>query len=139
MEKTSDARKKVWQEWKNYVDTLRVHTYLDDKDFQTIARIATIFATQVQKGNKGRPVGAETVRAALRGINKTIALKTGKQPLHQIDGDHYIKTIQNIMAGFKTFDPSVEKNLAVHPDLPKFAAAYRKNREQESTERRRDT
>ena len=98
-----------------------------------------MFLGRVQKGKKGRPLGAGTVRSALRGINTPIALEKGKQPLHQIDGDHYIKTIQNIMAGFKTFDPSVEKNLAVHPDLPKFAAAYRKNREQESTERRRDT
>ena len=29
-----------------------------------------------------------------------------------------------MLAGFKKFDPLVEKKLAVHPDLPKFAAAY---------------
>ena len=58
------------------------------------------------------------------GINTTIALETGKQPLHKIDGKHYIKPIQHMLISFKKFDPSVEKKLVVHPELPRFAAAY---------------
>ena len=81
---------------------------------------------RVQKGKKERPVGAGTVRSALRGINTPIALEKGKQPLHQIDGEHYIKTIQHMLAGFKNFETSVEKKLVVHLDPPKFATAYKK-------------
>ena len=101
-----------------------MHPYLDSKDVQTIARISTMFARRVQKGEQGRPVGAGTVQAALGGINMTISLETGKQTLHQIDGKNYIKPIQHMLVGFKNFEPLVEKNLAVHLDLPKFAAAY---------------
>ena len=31
-----------------------------------------------------------------------------------------------MLASFENFDPLVEKNLAVHPKLRKFAAAYEK-------------
>ena len=68
-----------------------------------------------------------------------MATETGKQPLQQIDDEHYINPIQHMLTGFKNFDPSVEKNLVVHPDLPQFAAAYKKKRERERTERRRET
>ena len=85
-----------------------------------------MFTGRFLKGKKERPVGAGTVRAALGGINTTITLETGKQPLHQIDSEHYIKTIQHILDGFKNFEPSVEKKMVVHPDLPKFVAAYGK-------------
>lgn len=51
-------------------------------------------------------------------------MDTGRQPLHQIDGQHYIKPIQHMLAGFKNFDPAVEKKLACHPDLAAFACAW---------------
>jgi len=51
-------------------------------------------------------------------------MDTGRQPLHQVDGEHYIKPIQHMLAGFKNFDPATEKKLACHPDLPTFACRY---------------
>ena len=45
----------------------------------------------------------------------------GEQPLKQDDGEHYIKPVQHMLAGFKNFDPPTEKKLACHPDLPAFA------------------
>ena len=35
-----------------------------------------------------------------------------------------MKPIQHMLAGFKNFDPAVEKKLACHPDLPAFACAW---------------
>ena len=102
-----------------------MHPYLYDENFQTIARTSTMFDRQVRKGKQGKPVGTGTVRAALGGINTMITLETGKQPLHQIEGEHYIKPIQHMLDGFKNFDSSVERKLAVHPDLPKFVVEYR--------------
>ncbi|KAL7523426.1 hypothetical protein ACHAXR_000173, partial [Thalassiosira sp. AJA248-18] len=83
-----------------------------------------MFGGRIRKGKRGRPVGAAHVRAGLGGINTTIALDTGRQPLHQIDGEHYIKPIQHMLAGFKNFDPATEKKLACHPDLPTFACMH---------------
>ena len=83
-----------------------------------------MFTGQVRKVKQGRTVSTGTVRAALGDINMPIALEIGKQTLHQIEGQHDINPIQNMLTGFKNFDPSVEKKLVVHPDLPKFAAAY---------------
>ncbi|KAL7535678.1 hypothetical protein ACHAXR_009954 [Thalassiosira sp. AJA248-18] len=73
---------------------------------------------------RGRPVGAAHVRAGLGGVNTTIALDTGRQPFHQLDGEHYIKPIQRMLAGFKNFDPATEKKLACHPDFPAFACMH---------------
>ena len=81
----------------------------------------------MRKGKRGKPVKSGTVRAGLSGVATTIALDTGEQPLHQKDGEHFIKPIQHMLAGFKNFDPAVEKKLACHPDVPAFACnwAYR--------------
>ena len=51
-------------------------------------------------------------------------MDTGRQLLHQVDGQHYIKPIQHILAGFKNFDSPTEKKLACHPDLPYFACMF---------------
>jgi hypothetical protein len=51
-------------------------------------------------------------------------MDTGRQPLHQADGVHYIKPIQHMLAGFSNFDPATEKKLACHPDLPTFACRH---------------
>ena len=48
----------------------------------------------------------------------------GKQPLHQRDGQHYIKPVQHMLAGFKNFDPAVEKKLACGPNFPHFACEW---------------
>ena len=72
------------------------------------------------------------VRAGLGGVNTTIALETGRQPLHQQDGKHYIKPIQHMLTGFSNFDPATEKKLAVHPDLPAFAVKWAYNQKKEA-------
>ncbi len=51
-------------------------------------------------------------------------MDTGDQPLHQRDGVHFIKPLQHILAGFKNFDPAVEKKLACHPSLPHEACKF---------------
>ena len=98
--------------------------YLDGCDFQTVARVATMFGGRIRKGKKGRPVGAGSVRTGLGGVNTTIAMDTGTQPLHQIDGNHYIKPLQHMLASFKNHDPATVKKLACHPDLPDFAVEW---------------
>ena len=55
-----------------------------------------------------------------RGLNTTIATETGKQLLHQQDGNLYIKPLQHTIAGFGNFGPAMEKKLACHPDLLAF-------------------
>ena len=124
MEATSDARERVWEQWKAYCKDYGVRPYLDGEDFETIARISTGFGAKVRCGKRGAPVSAGMVRAGLGGVNTTIALDTGRQPLHQTDGKHYIKPIQLMLAGFKNFDPGVQKKLAVHPDLPQAAVEW---------------
>ena len=42
-----------------------------------------------------------------------------------------------MLAGFKNFDPAVEKKLACHPDLPKFACAHAHAQRQGTTEAER--
>ena len=97
---------------------------MDECDFRTVARVATMFGGRLRKGRRGKAVSAGTVRAGLGGVNTTIALDTGRQPIHQQDGKHYIKPVQHMLAGFKNFDPPTEKKLACHPDLPSFACAW---------------
>jgi len=83
-----------------------------------------MFVGRLRKGRRGKAVGARSVRAGLGGVNTTIALDTGRQPLHQADGKHYIAQVQHMLAGFKNFDPATEKKLACHPDLPNAACAW---------------
>ena len=83
-----------------------------------------MFGGRLRKGRRGRAVSTGTVRAGLGGVGTTIALDTGRQPLQQLDGKHYIKPIQHMLAGFGNFDPAVEKKLACHPDLPAFAVEW---------------
>ena len=47
----------------------------------------------------------EMVRTGPGGIAAKIAMNTGRQPLHQKDGKHYIKLIQLMLASFSMFDP----------------------------------
>lgn len=127
VEATTEAREKVWDDWKAFCEDVGVPPYLDGCDFSTIARVATMYGGKLRQGKRGRPVSAGTVRAGLGGVATTIALDTGEQPLHQKDGNNYIKPVQHMLAGFKNFDPAVEKKLACAPDLPHFACewAYR--------------
>jgi hypothetical protein len=124
VEATSEARDKIWKEWRAYCGHFGIPPYLDGCDFQTVARVATMFGGRVRKGKQGKAVGAGMVRAGLRGVNMTITLERGTQPFHQIDGQSYIKPIQHMLAGFKFFDPITEKKLACHPDLPDFAQEH---------------
>ena len=110
VEATSDTRERVWEQWKAYCKDYGVRPYLDGEDFEFIARISTGFGAKVRCGMRGAPVSAGMVQARLGGVNTTIALDTGRQPLHQTGGKHYIKPIQLMLAGFKNFDPGVQKN-----------------------------
>ena len=124
VEATSEARERIWDEWVAFCEDLRVPPYLDGLDFSAIVTVATMFGGKLRQGKRGRPVSAGTVRAGLGGVATTIALDTGEQPLHQKDGQHYIKPVQYMLAGFKNFDPAVEKKLACGPDLPHFACEW---------------
>ena len=44
--------------------------------------------------------------------------------VHQADEKHYIKPNQLMFAGFRNFDPGVQKKLAFHPDLPQAAVEW---------------
>ena len=107
VEATSEARERVWRQWKAYCKDYGVCPYLDSEDFQSIARISTGLGVMVRCGKRGAPVSAGMVRAGLGGANMTVALDTGRQPLYQADGKRYIKPIQLMLAGFKNFDPGV--------------------------------
>ena len=96
-----------------------------------------MFAGRLRKGKRGKPVGTGHVRAGLGGVGTTIAMDTGRQPFHQVDGQHYIKPIQHMLAGFKNFDPPTEKKLACHPDLLYFA--YMFGNRNNTTEMQRST
>ena len=120
VEAASEARERVWRQWKAYCKNYGVCPYLDGEDFQAIARISTGFGALVRCGKRGAPISAEMVRAGLDGVNTTIALDTGRQPLHQADGKHYIKPIQLMLAGFRNFDPGVYVEEACSPS--RFAA-----------------
>ena len=75
------------------------------------------------------------VRTGLGGVTAKLAMDTGEQPLHQKDSTHYIKPIQLMVAGFSRSDPAVEKKLAAHPDLPRYAVA-RRNRKKSSKKKK---
>ena len=98
VEVTTEAWDKVWSKWAAYYKYLGVHPYLDRCNFNTITQVATMCRSRIRKGY---PVDTGSVRAGVGGINTTIALDTGRQPLHQHDGKHYIKTIQHMLTGFK--------------------------------------
>ena len=86
-----------------------VPPYLDGCDFTTVARVGTIFGGRIRKGKRGWPVSAGSVGAGIGGVNTMIALDTGHQPLHQLDGVHFIKPIQHMLAGFKNYDLPTER------------------------------
>ena len=46
------------------------------------------------------------------------------RPLYQANG-RFIEPVSHMLAGFRTFDPPVQKKLAVHPNLPKKACKHR--------------
>ena len=95
---------------------------LAGEDFETVARIATGFGGKIKcRKQKAGQVSAGIFRAGLRGITSNISMDTGQQPLHQKDGIHYIKPIQLMSVGFSKCDPTVEKKLTAHPNLPKYA------------------
>ena len=54
VEATSEARERVWRQWKAYCKDYGVCPYLDSEDFQTIARISTGFEAMVRWGKQGR-------------------------------------------------------------------------------------
>ena len=83
-----------------------------------------MFGGRIRQGKRGKPVTAAHVRTGLGHVNTTIQLDTGKQPLHQLDGTHSIKPVQHMLAGFRNFDPAVEKKLACHPNLPHEACKF---------------
>jgi len=124
VEATSENRKKVWKEWTAYCDHVGVTPYLDNCDFRTVARVATMFGGRLRKGRRRKAVSAGTVRAGLGGVNTTIALDTGRQPIHQQDGEHYIKPVHHMLADFKKINPPTEKKLTCHPDLPSFVCTW---------------
>ena len=95
VEATTEAREKVWDKWTAFCEDLQVPPYLDSLDFSAIVTVATMFGGKLRQGKRGKPVGAGTVRAGLGGVATTIALETGEQPLHQKDGQHYIKPVQH--------------------------------------------
>ena len=129
MEATSDARKKVWNEWKAYCHTFGVDPYLDGETFTTIIRLSTGFGGNLRKGRRGRPIGTGSVCTGIGSINTQIALDTGDQTLHQRGGEHFLKPLQHMLSGFTNFDPAVEKKLAVGPDVPKFAVEWAHRRQ----------
>ena len=83
-----------------------------------------MFAGHLRKGQKRKPVGAGIVRFGIGGVNTTIAMDTGRQPLHQPDQTHYTKPLQHMRARFKNFDSATEKKLTCHPDLPASACKF---------------
>ena len=127
MEATQENRAKVWREWQDHCRSYQVDPYLDGCDFDTVARVALNYGGRLRQGRRGRPVAAGTVAQDLGHLATQIGLDRGTRPLHQPFSEHYIVPIQHMLAGFKNFDPAVEKKLACHPDVPAFACnwAYR--------------
>ena len=94
--------------------------YLDDCNFEEVARIALNFGGMLRQGNgrKRKPVSAGSVGTGLGGVTTQIGLDRGERPLHQPGSDKFILPIQHMLAGFRSFDLPPEKKLACHPDLP---------------------
>ena len=88
VEATTEARQKIWAKWTAYCKLLRVPPYLDDCDFETVARVSTMFGGYLRQGKKGKPVKSGSVSAGLGGVSTStqIMLDMGEQPLHQWDG-----------------------------------------------------
>ena len=98
---------------------------MDGCDFREVARVSTMSACRLRKGKvKGKPIKSAGVCASLGSVGTTITMDTGRQPFYQQDGTHYIKPLQHMLAGFKNFDPVVEKKLVCHPDLPEFVRMF---------------
>ena len=72
-----------------------------------------MFGGHIGKGKIGKAVSVGMVRAGLGGVNMTIAMEKGKQPLHQLDRKHCIKPIQYMMAGFGNYDPATENKVGM--------------------------
>ena len=95
---TSVNREKFLGFWRAYCKPLGIYSYLEEVDFQTKTTVATGFAGRVRKGSnsRGKQVQVRTVREALGGVNATITLDTGRQPIHQPgSNDKYILLIQH--------------------------------------------
>ena len=82
VETTSKARKIVWKEWTAYCQDIRVTPYLDGCNFYTVVRVRIMVGEKIRKGKRGWAVSAGSVRAGIEGVNTTITLDTGCQPLH---------------------------------------------------------
>ena len=82
VEATTNARSQVWEEWVAYCESIGVPPYLDGCDFQRVAHVATMFADRLQKGKQGKTAGTGQVCTGLGGVGTTIAMDTGRQPLH---------------------------------------------------------
>ena len=127
MEATSEIREKFWRHWCDYCGPIGIDPYLDEESFQDTIRTATGFAGRVRKGRygHGRQVQTGSVRAALGGVNATIALDTGRRPLHEKGAvEKYVLPIQHMLKGFEREDPPTVKKLAIHPDLPDWLCKW---------------
>ena len=104
-----------------YCKPFVIDPYLEEVDFQTKTRVATVFSGRVRKGSHGRgkQLQVGTVRAALGGVNANISLETGLQPLHQPGSNNkYILPLQHMLKVFENKGPPQVNKLAVHPYFP---------------------
>ena len=98
--------------------------YLVGCDFATVTQVRTMFGGHIRKGKRRQPISTGAVQAGIRGVNTTIAMDTGHQPLTQLDGIHYVKPIQHMLVGFNNFYLAMEKKLTCHPDLLTCACVW---------------
>jgi hypothetical protein len=81
------GKKIHWQNWKAYVEPLRVDPYLQGIPYSKKVRCLTGFAGRVRRGGygSGRKVKADTVSTALTSIGQEIALACEDNPTkHQV-------------------------------------------------------
>jgi len=123
VEVSSRARMKIWAEWKTYCRDVGVPPCLDNCDFGTVARVATMSGGRIRKGKRGKVISTGSIQTRLGDVNTTITLDISR-PLHQKDRVHYIKPTQHMLAFFINYTAPTEKKLACHPGLPSFACAW---------------
>ena len=107
------VRKNDWHQWSGYCDALRVDPYLVNTSFCSIVCTAIGFAGRIQTGGAwhGEVVWVGSICQALGGVNAQITLNTGNQLLHQPrESNKYLVPIQHMSAGFKVFNPPLDKN-----------------------------
>lgn len=50
VEATTEARGKIWEEWRSHCESYRVSPYLDECDFDQLARVALNFCGKIRHG-----------------------------------------------------------------------------------------